>query len=277
MILFYSKRGKDVKQRIITGIILWLLLLLVIFYLNDDTTFKSLIAALSLFAAWEWSEMINPKHLTSHFLYTLITSFLLVLSPCFTLSTLIISSGFWFLAFLLVYSYSQQYFSSILPYWHYIIGFKVIIPFSIAINILYDHHTLLLLMVLITVTSVDSGAYFIGKKYGNHQLVPQISPKKTTEGLTGGILIGGISGTVISLHVNTTITQHLLLIVSTFIIIITGFLGDLFESMIKRTHGIKDSGQILPGHGGLLDRLDSVFSSVPIFSLCTVMIKLIVI
>lgn len=264
------------KQRIITGTVLGLLVLLVILYLNNNI-FKNLVTALLLLAAWEWSAMVNPKRLLSRFIYLLITGLLVVISSYFTFSILILSSSFWLLGCPLIYSYSRQYFNNILPQWHYIIGFLVIVPFAVAINLLHCRQPLLLLIVLITVTFADSGAYFIGKKYGKHQLMPQVSPKKTTEGLLGGILIGGTAGAISSLWLNATITQHSLLIILVFIITIIGLLGDLFESMIKRTYGIKNSGRILPGHGGLLDRLDSMFPSIPVFALCGVLLKLIVI
>lgn len=264
------------KQRIITGVVLGSLVLLAIFCLNN-TMFNSLVAALLLLAAWEWSAMVNAKRLLSRFLYLIITALLIIISSYFTFSVLLFSAVFWLFGCMLIYGYSRQHFNNILPQLRYIMGFLVIVPFAVAISLLHNSQPPLLLMVLITVTFADSGAYFIGKKYGKHQLAPQISPKKTTEGLLGGILVGGSAGIISSLWVDATITQHIVLIVLTFIIIIIALLGDLLESMIKRICGIKDSGDILPGHGGLLDRLDSVLASVPCFALCAVLLELIAI
>ncbi len=121
---------------------------------------------------------------------------------------------------------------------------------------------LLILLTVITVFS-DSFAYYTGKMLGRHKLAPSISPGKTIEGLLGG-LVGSILGAIIvclwffpgySLVKISTLTVFLSMI---------GVLGDLTESMIKRTMGVKDSGNILPGHGGVLDRLDSLMIAAPV-------------
>jgi len=113
----------------------------------------------------------------------------------------------------------------------------------------------------ILVWSNDIFAYLIGSKFGKHKLLERISPKKTWEGSIGGLLMSLIISIILSiLFIELNLIQWVLL---SLIIVITGTLGDLTESMFKRSVGIKDSGKILPGHGGFMDRLDAVFISAP--------------
>ncbi|MDQ0253679.1 phosphatidate cytidylyltransferase [Evansella vedderi] len=124
----------------------------------------------------------------------------------------------------------------------------------------------LLFFILILVWATDSGAYFSGRFFGKHKLWPQISPKKTIEGALGGVLLAFIIGivfiTFIPLFTNWFTTVLFILVVS-----VTGQLGDLVESALKRHYSVKDSGQVLPGHGGILDRFDSLIYVMPILYL----------
>lgn len=116
---------------------------------------------------------------------------------------------------------------------------------------------ILVLIVLAVVWLSDTAAYFVGRAYGRHKLAPSISPNKTVEGAVGGFLAGAASGPLIALAVPdiVSITPAIILGV---VVAVAAQAGDLFESAIKRSAGVKDSGTILPGHGGLLDRFDSL-------------------
>ncbi len=119
----------------------------------------------------------------------------------------------------------------------------------------------LLLLVLLGTWAADTGAYFIGIRWGRHQLAPQVSPKKSVEGALGGILLAAL----ITHYVNARLQVGL--VPGWFMGLVIGVaaaLGDLFESALKREAGIKDSGWILPGHGGVLDRIDSLLFTVPV-------------
>ena len=113
------------------------------------------------------------------------------------------------------------------------------------------------------VWTTDSGAYFVGRKLGKHKLWPEISPKKTIEGSIGGVVIAVIFAVLMQL-IYPFASSWTLLIVVTIIASIIGQMGDLVESAIKRHYGVKDSGTILPGHGGILDRFDSLLFAVPL-------------
>lgn len=119
------------------------------------------------------------------------------------------------------------------------------------------------LFALLIVWSTDTGAYFIGRQFGKHKLAPHVSPNKTVEGFIGGIvsaiIIAGGFFYLMNLSGNIGLVILALIVLSIF-----GQLGDLVESALKRFYGVKDSGKILPGHGGILDRFDSLLFVLPL-------------
>jgi len=125
-----------------------------------------------------------------------------------------------------------------------------------------------LMYVFLLVWCADSGAYFVGRKFGKRKMAPNVSPNKSMEGLAGGVVTGllvviGISVFMLQLSGTALLAFAALSVVT----ILISVLGDLFESMLKRRAKVKDSGTILPGHGGVLDRIDSLLSATPIFAL----------
>ncbi len=128
-----------------------------------------------------------------------------------------------------------------------------------------------LLAVILWIWINDSGAYFIGSAWGKHKMYPAVSPGKSWEGTLGGLVIAGLSGFWLGpLWLELNGWQGVLLAVA---VGVAATVGDLFESMLKRTAGVKDSGTIMPGHGGLLDRLDSFLFAVPAYYLVMEMIS----
>lgn len=129
-----------------------------------------------------------------------------------------------------------------------------------------EHGLVLVFFVLFLIWTTDSGAYFVGRKWGKNKLWPDISPKKTIEGSIGGIIAAIIVGTIFYMIVpifSSYLTALLVIIVAS----IFGQLGDLVESALKRHYAVKDSGNVLPGHGGVLDRFDSLIYVMPILHL----------
>ena len=107
----------------------------------------------------------------------------------------------------------------------------------------------------------DTAAYFVGKNFGKQKLFPSVSPKKTVEGFLGGIFFACVASFFISLYTYDVSFNSWLIL--SIIVSTTGTLGDLIESKFKRQANVKDSGTIMPGHGGLLDRLDSIIFAAP--------------
>jgi len=133
---------------------------------------------------------------------------------------------------------------------------------------------LLMVTMVLIVAAADIGAYFFGKSLGKHKLAPEVSPAKTWEGFWGGVLVCLLLSLVVW-YLLPVQEQHISLIGVVTVVLITAIasvVGDLTVSMVKRQSGIKDSGNILPGHGGVLDRLDSLCAAAPVFALGLLMV-----
>ncbi|NNK82951.1 MAG: phosphatidate cytidylyltransferase [Flavobacteriaceae bacterium] len=138
-------------------------------------------------------------------------------------------------------------------------------------NYYKDYNPNILLGSFILVWINDSFAYFIGKNFGKQKLFPSISPKKTVEGFLGGLFFSCVASHFITEFTNTLVFNHWLILA--IIISVFGTLGDLLESKYKRQANVKDSGVIMPGHGGLLDRLDSIIFAAPFIYLFLTIIR----
>ena len=141
------------------------------------------------------------------------------------------------------------------------------IPFGLIISSSFDsegnYQAWHILYFFFFMWASDTGAYFVGRFFGKRKLFERLSPKKTVEGFIGGLLASGILGLAAYAHIGKF--ERLEWIGIGILLSITGTAGDLFESMLKRQAGVKDSGNILPGHGGILDRFDSALLSAPVY------------
>jgi phosphatidate cytidylyltransferase len=117
------------------------------------------------------------------------------------------------------------------------------------------------------VAITDSGAYFTGKAFGRNKLAPELSPGKTREGMFGGVAGAVVWSILGAWFFDLPATDWLYFILLSLVVAFMSVSGDLFESLIKREAGMKDSGDILPGHGGILDRVDGLIATLPIFTL----------
>ena len=125
----------------------------------------------------------------------------------------------------------------------------------------------MILLLLIIIWAADIGAYFSGRRFGRTKLAPVISPTKTLEGVIGGIVLAGIAGLLLTHYTPGLETAAGLVAILVAVTVLTSVGGDLFISMHKRTMKVKDCGKIFPGHGGVLDRFDSLLAGVPFFTL----------
>lgn len=141
-----------------------------------------------------------------------------------------------------------------------LVGMVILFPTWVALVSMRGISPWLLLLVMATVWIADIAAYFVGKRFGKHKLAPQISPGKTWEGVFGAWLAVSIYGLILC----ASLSLSYWLIIGLLGVTVLSIIGDLFESMIKRQAGVKDSGHLLPGHGGVLDRIDGLTSSMPI-------------
>ncbi|MBW1996719.1 MAG: phosphatidate cytidylyltransferase [Deltaproteobacteria bacterium] len=142
--------------------------------------------------------------------------------------------------------------------------FYVCLPLSLLIFIeRYPRGELWIVFLLCVVFSTDTGAYYAGRFLGRHRLYPSISPGKTWEGAVGGFLAGILAAVLVS-RILPPFELEISMIGLAAVLSILSQIGDLVESMIKRNHGVKDSGSILPGHGGILDRIDGLLFAIPV-------------
>ena len=153
------------------------------------------------------------------------------------------------------------------------VGTLVMVPAWCALALIHagENGNRWLLVALFIVWAADTGAYFTGKRFGDkwfkgHRLAPSISPNKTIEGLLGGMLLAVLVGHVGGWLAGAAAGELPLVALVALVAAIFSVIGDLFESMIKRHAGVKDSGNLIPGHGGLLDRIDGVVAALPVFA-----------
>lgn len=269
------------KQRVITAVILAVLFLTALFQLSP-LAFSLVVAVVVIYAAWEWSDLSGIENPVWRVGYLLLMALLLLaaaLQMDMTLdgppgleighSLLVATTPWWALALLWV----QGYPSSALLWGHKpvraIMGAFVLVPTWVAVVLLSysEHGPWLILLVVMIVALADIGAYFSGRKFGRHSLASNVSPKKTLEGLLGGILTNLLLVFVLGLWFQLAGKDWLMLLAIVMVTTLASVLGDLLESMIKRHRGVKDSGKILPGHGGVMDRVDSITAALPLFTL----------
>ena len=149
-------------------------------------------------------------------------------------------------------------------------GALAVIPAWCAMGWLHAGQTnghLWLFTALAIVWAADSGAYFVGRKLGRRKLAPNISPNKTVEGMIGGLVAGLAVGLGGALLAGASAMQLPLVALVAVVAVLASVVGDLFESLLKRHAGVKDSGHLIPGHGGILDRIDGVLAALPVFAL----------
>ncbi len=209
----------------------------------------------------------NPRKITGVFFSVLLYSTsVMVMAGVWPQKILLLSLPFVFLLFVLeLFLISSKPFENIA---YTLLGiFYITVPLILfnAMALMQNdgekYHWQILMGYFLILWASDTGAYLTGRQFGKHKLFERISPKKTWEGSVGGLLSAFLLGYICSVYyTDFTLVQWQTI---ALIIVVTGTFGDLIESMLKRSLNIKDSGSILPGHGGLLDRLDGLFISVP--------------
>lgn len=264
------------KKRIITAAILIPIVLAVLFYF-PPLAFCVLTGVITLIGGWEWTGLMKVKKQFNRWLYLLLMALIsaaTLFMPFFYI--LLIAFAWWAVAFFLVAVYPRASTKwskgSFIPG---LIGMLVLVPCWGSINFIRNQldGIYVLLYLLLLVWGVDSIAFFAGKKWGKHKLAAKVSPGKTWQGAGAAslfaLVFALIAGLIGGVPANTLVLGVLLSLVTAWISIV----GDLTESMFKRQAGVKDSGHIFPGHGGLLDRIDSLTAAAPIFALGSLLIS----
>lgn len=270
------------KQRIITAVCLVTAFLLSLLWL-PAIWFFSFVAIFLLIAAWEWANLSGFSGVYQKAIYCSVSAFIAIALGYYLgffsvaplniekiLPVFVVAGTWWAVALLWV----QGYPSSAVLWGHSwvrsVMGLLVLVPSALALLFLYKQSQgiWLILMIAAIVATADIGAYFFGRTFGQRKLAKSVSPGKSWEGVLGGLLLCAVLSFVIAWNTDSRALMVLAIVLPTALVSV---LGDLLESMVKRHCGVKDSGQILPGHGGVLDRLDGFTAALPIFVLAIIL------
>ena len=268
------------KTRVITALVLLAVLLPILFLLPPVYIGVFFLAAL-MTAAWEWSRLLAPEAGRAAYLYAIfclmIILFLLGMQNAnWQFALLLLAVIFWFFIAPFILAKGMNLSLQKLRPFYVVLGLILLPATWFALVFLRELGLVFLLSTIALVWVADIGAYFIGKAFGKRKLAVQISPGKSVEGAIGGLILcyGYALVCAFSLPFESTLFgawairfgwAPMLLMVT----VLTAFsiFGDLFESQLKRLAGVKDSSHLLPGHGGVLDRVDALIPTMPIAAL----------
>lgn len=281
------------KQRIITGLLLAALVATVVYWAPTQYFALAALVFVVGLAGWEWAAltekagvvrcllMLLPTAIICIILYMahfadlqnpILPSFLLYYS--FLVPVLLFGVAVWAVLVRWLWVYqpgTQQYQDK--PYLLKIVSVPVLAAAWYALLYLHGVHYGYVFYIIALVAIADIGAYFSGKRFGKTKLAAKLSPGKTREGVYGALgltLLWAILGAAVSGQSGFT---FMLFILFSMLAVVMSVLGDLFESLIKREAGAKDSGTLLPGHGGVFDRIDGLLAALPVFTLGLLWIK----
>lgn len=259
------------KQRLLTAT---LLISLMIWYTIGVYPYilAGVLTAFIILGAWEWATLCGFSSQINRGFYVIIVGFILFLLHTFWLTliliyTLLVVSFWWLVALYWVINYQQGYdLMPKSPIIKALIGILVLLPTWVAMLLLHKYYgEQWVIFLLVLIWGADVAAYFVGKKWGQNKMADKISPGKTWEGVAGALsaclILSLTYAWLISMPLITSIGFVLLCLLT----VLASILGDLLESIFKRQVGMKNSSQLLPGHGGILDRIDSLTSAAPIF------------
>ncbi len=255
------------KTRILTSVALITSLLVALFLLPNLYWALLMLAVISI-GAWEWAALAKFSSLiqNGYVLVTIASGLAITFAADIGLPDLqarsmfygILAAALFWVLFAPIFLISRYQIKNSLVL--AALGWLILLPTWLALVSLREFSPFLLLAVMATVWIADSAAYFTGKRYGRRKLAQDISPGKTWEGVWGAWLAVGIYGLWLCLFFGF----NYWIIIGLWGIAVVSVMGDLFKSLIKRQAGVKDSGNLLPGHGGVLDRIDGLTSSLPL-------------
>ncbi len=268
------------KTRVITAIVLLAVLLPILFLLPPVYIGAFFLVAVTA-AAWEWSRLLNPQASRAAWLYALfcllIILFLLAMqNVAWQFALLLLAVIFWFFLAPFILAKGMNVSLQKLRPFYIVLGFILLPATWFALVFLRELGLVFLLSTMALVWVADIGAYFVGKAFGKRKLAAQISPGKSIEGAIGGLLLcyGYALLCVFYLPFESSIfgawaIRFGWVPMFVMVTVLTAFsiFGDLFESQLKRMAGVKDSSHLLPGHGGVLDRVDALIPTMPIAAL----------
>jgi len=262
------------KERVITAAVLLVAFLAILFFANQSI-FLFAMALVAAAAAYEWATLSGLASTTTQ-IASAVVGFIAMLSSAYLLQAGIVffaiclTALFWLYALHLLRQAPVRMSIRNADWPGFLLGAVLIIVTVLSVQILrfaVPHASpWLLLYALALVWVMDTGAYFIGKRFGRIKLAPKISPGKTREGALGGVAAACSLFLLTLLFTDWPTGTGWAVFFATLIAAPLSIVGDLFESRLKRAAGAKDSSDLLPGHGGVLDRIDGVLATLPVFT-----------
>ena len=264
-------------KRIITGLILLAGFFCILFYTNASV-FYWVVVALLLGSSWEWGSLIGLNSIVKRVF--LVAAYLLAAFGTFWLpvgALLIVYSAWWCFAFitLLLYARGRALWAK-RPWVGVLMGLPALGSSFIGFNVLrnFEDGAAIVFYFVLLIAAADSLAYFSGRAFGKHKLLEVLSPKKTWEGFFGGLLGSACVAVGGGFYFHMSTRMLIAFVGLSLIAVLFSVVGDLFISLLKRQQQLKDTGRLLPGHGGLLDRLDGLNAAVSVFTLGLILMTL---
>ena len=266
------KKDPALNARILTALILAPLVILGVLYLPTPL-FAAGLGVVLLLGTWEWSRIIGVQRRRFRTAVVAVNAVLIGLCWYFLphinyLYIAEIGALWWCLALLwlkrITFAQTKTLVNGELKM---LVGSLLMLPAWCAAVLLHESEqgARWTLFLFALIWCADIGAYFSGRKFGNKKLAPQISPGKTREGVYGGLAVSGLFAICFGLWTGKSIPDAFLLMGLGLVTVVFSIVGDLFESLMKRHANLKESGTLLPGHGGVLDRIDSLLAALPAF------------
>jgi len=272
------------KQRILTAIILGPLILWSVIAFSHTALAIEFGIFLTL-AAWEWARLSGIHQQAGRVAYAIFVMLgmlaltVLLHSHMNLLTPVLIIVGLWWLAasfVIFIFNKRDNTAIAAMPFstvvLNLVAGLIILLGAFVALTGLHLHDStvagyVFILILFVIIWVADSAAYFTGRAFGKHKLAVHVSPGKTWEGVFGAMVAVLLVAVVVAQYLGDTLSQTIIFIAIALITMVISIVGDLTESLFKRRAGVKDSSQLLPGHGGILDRIDSLVAAAPVFLL----------
>ncbi len=264
-------------KRIVTGVLLLAAFFFLLFGASASIFFW-VVSTLLAWSTWEWGALIGLTSVAKRLL--LVGLYLMFALAMFWLPVgmlLIACVLWWCVAFAVILLYAQGKAAWAKKTWIGILmGIPALGSAYIGFNVLrnFEHGAAVVFYFILLIAAADSFAYFVGRAVGKRKLLEVLSPNKTWEGFFGGLLASALVAVAASVYFQMSFYTLCIFVIVSLVAVLFSVVGDLFISLLKRQQQLKDTGRLLPGHGGLLDRLDGLNAAASIFALGLILMTL---